>query len=276
MIRLIVINNPVVAQTFIDYMASRQIELYMMPEGEKQYALWLKNDAEQLEVESELTRFLNNPSDKKYQAASWDLADTRTQKFRYNTPGILAMIKAKAGPLTLILMLVSITLFILFQIGFSHAIFSATHFPANEAQKWQVWRWLSHALIHFSVTHIAFNLLWWWQVGGDIEKKLGTIKLMQLFIISAALSGAGQYWVDGANFGGLSGVVYTLMGYSWISGILSPQRGLSLSQPIVVFMLIWLVLGFVQPYMAIANTAHLIGLITGIVLAWVDNQLIRA
>ncbi len=33
MIRLIALNNPRVAQAFIDYMASRQIEIQMMPEG---------------------------------------------------------------------------------------------------------------------------------------------------------------------------------------------------------------------------------------------------
>lgn len=38
------------------------------------------------------------------------------------------------------------------------------------------------------------------------------------------------------------------------------------------FMLIWLVLGYVQPFMAIANTAHLAGLISGVVLAWFDSQ----
>jgi GlpG protein len=35
-------------------------------------------------------------------------------------------------------------------------------------------------------------------------------------------------------------------------------------------MLVWLVLGFVQPFMAIANTAHLVGLISGVVFGLVD------
>ncbi len=271
MIKLIVISNPRVAQAFIDYMASRQIEVVMMPEGKDQYAVWLQNDAEQLEAESELRRFLENPYDKKYQAASWDLADTRPRTLRYHTPGIFPIIKRKAGPLTLAVIFICAMLFILFQMGFSDAVFSATHFPAFEEQKWQMWRWLSHALIHFSVIHIAFNVLWWWLLGGSIEKKLGSIKLIQLFIVSAVLSGAGQYWVSGVGFGGLSGVVYALAGYSWLSGQLSPHKGVSLPQPTAIFMFIWLVLGFIQPYIAIANTAHLVGLITGIALAWVDS-----
>lgn len=275
MIKLITLKNPRTAQAFIDYMASRKIELDMMPEGGGQFALWLKDDIDKLEAESELSHFLANPNDSKYQAASWDLAGSRTRKFKYQTPSILAMVKAKAGPFTLLIMSASITLFILFQIGFGSSIFAVTHFPALDGQQWQFWRWVSHALIHFSVTHIAFNLLWWWQLGGDIEKRLGTIKLLQIFILSSALSGAGQYWIEDANFGGLSGVVYALMGYSWLLGVISPEKGVHLPKPIVIFMLVWLVLGYVQPYMAIANTAHLVGLATGLLLAWIDSQMTK-
>lgn len=163
----------------------------------------------------------------------------------------------------------------LLQIGFKNTVFSAAHFPASQEQQWELWRWISHALIHFSVAHIAFNLLWWWQLGGDIEKRLGTGKLLQIFVLSSAVSGAGQYWVEGANFGGLSGVVYALMGYTWLLGILLPEKGVDLPKPIVIFMLVWLVLGFVQPYMAIANTAHLVGLLSGLALAWIDSQMSR-
>ncbi len=74
-------------------------------------------------------------------------------------------------------------------------------------------------------------------------------------------SGAGQFYVEGANFGGLSGVVYALLGYLWVLGYRLPHLGLTLPKSIIGFMLAWLVLGFVQPFMAIANTAHLAGFV---------------
>lgn len=55
MIRLIALNNPRIAQSFIDYMASRDIEILMTPEGEGQFALWLKQTEHQIEVEAELS-----------------------------------------------------------------------------------------------------------------------------------------------------------------------------------------------------------------------------
>ncbi|NOI78857.1 rhomboid family intramembrane serine protease GlpG [Vibrio coralliilyticus] len=270
MIRLISISNPRMAQAFIDYMASRHIDIKMMPEGSGQFALWLADSQHQIEAEAELQHFLDNPSDAKYQAASWDMAESRTSQFSYQSPSMLAMVKAKAGPVTLAVMLVCIIIFTLQQFGAGQAVFSALHFPALAGQEWQLWRWVSHAVLHFSVVHIAFNLLWWWQLGGDIEQRLGAKKLLQLFVVSAALSGAGQYWVEGANFGGLSGVVYALVGYLWMLGYKAPQLGLNMPKPIIGFMLVWLVLGFVQPFMAIANTAHLVGLISGVVFGLVD------
>lgn len=270
MIKLISVTNPRMAQAFIDYMASRRIEIDMMPEGGGQFALWLRDDQNQVEAEAELNQFLENPNASKYSAASWDMAESRKTKFSYSSPSFLAMIKAKAGPMTLFIMAVSIVVFVLLQLKSAPSVLLALHFPADASQQWQLWRWVTHAILHFSALHIAFNVLWWWQLGGDIEQKLGSKKLLQIFLVSAALSGAGQYWVEGANFGGLSGVVYALVGYLWMLGYKSPQVGLGIARPIVGFMLVWLVLGFVQPFMAIANTAHLVGLISGVALGLMD------
>ena len=244
MVRLMVLNNARVAQAFIDYMASRHITIQMSPEGEGRVALWLIDAQHQVETEAELNRFLSEPTHKRYQAASWDVAETRKSQFHYHTPSFLSMIQSKAGPITLSIMLLCVVIFALQQLGFNQQIFQKLHFPALDGQQWQLWRWLSHAVLHFSVMHIAFNILWWWQFGGDIEKKLGGFKLLQIFAISSALSGAGQYWVEGANFGGLSGVVYALVGYLWVVSTKAPQLGLTIPRQIVGFMLIWLVLGY--------------------------------
>ncbi|MFA0725247.1 rhomboid family intramembrane serine protease GlpG, partial [Vibrio sp. 10N.222.49.E5] len=58
MIRLMVLDNPRLAQAFIDYMASRQIPIQMSAEGEGRFALWLIDSQYQVETEAELNRFL--------------------------------------------------------------------------------------------------------------------------------------------------------------------------------------------------------------------------
>ena len=61
MIRLMVLDNPRLAQAFIDYMASRQIPIQMSPEGEGRFALWLLDGQFQVETEAELTASCRNP-----------------------------------------------------------------------------------------------------------------------------------------------------------------------------------------------------------------------
>lgn len=270
MIKLITLNNPRMAQAFIDYMATRDIKIQLFSEGADQFSLWLMDDTVQDDVVSELQHFLHHPDDPKYQEASWTITHDQAPQFSYRSPSLIGMIKNRAGPLTLLIMIVAIAIFLLQQFGLGRVIFQQLHFPAYEDQQWQLWRWVSHALLHFSVMHIAFNLLWWWDLGGNIEKRIGSLSLAKIFVVSAAVSGAAQYWVDGANFGGLSGVVYALLGYIWMMNWKVPNRGLNLPNSVIVFMLIWLVLGFVQPFMAIANTAHLAGLVAGIVLGLGD------
>ncbi len=66
-------------------------------------------------------------------------------------------------------------------------------------------------------------------------------------------------------------MVYALLGYAWILGYRVPHLGLSVPRSVVAFMLVWLILGYVQPFMAIANTAHLVGLLSGMGLAYLDS-----
>ncbi|WP_325891351.1 rhomboid family intramembrane serine protease GlpG [Grimontia sp. NTOU-MAR1] len=277
MIRLTALSNPRAAQAFIDYMASRNISIQMMPEGEGLFALWLVDSQYQIEAEAELAAFLQNPDDEKYQAASWNMAESRTAKFFYPRQGLLTSLKQNAGPFTLSIMLVCIVVYAGLTLGFGNDVFSLLHFPATDDQQWQLWRLFSHALLHFSATHIVFNLLWWWVLGGKIEKHSGSAKLMQLFLLTALFSGLGQYAFEGPAFGGMSGVVYALLGYLWLMGTLAPERGLSIEPAYVGFMLLWLAVGFFEPFgMAIANMAHLFGLVSGCALGVIDAKLRRA
>jgi len=90
------------------------------------------------------------------------------------------------------------------------------------------------------------------------------------------VSNWGQAIFSGIYFGGLSGVVYALMGYVWLTGELKPERQLSLPRGLMVFSIVWLVLGYFDAFgLAIANAAHVFGLILGLLMAFVDLRIIR-
>ncbi|KDE39173.1 GlpG protein (membrane protein of glp regulon) [Nitrincola lacisaponensis] len=133
----------------------------------------------------------------------------------------------------------------------------------------QWWRLITPAFMHFSELHLIFNLLWIWIVGSRIEQLHGRWVLLSLFLAAAALSNLAQFMVSGPMFGGMSGVVYAVLGYSWLWDRRGYRPGFGLPQGLMGFMLVWLVLGYLGVLQsvgmgAVANTAHLVGLLVGL------------
>ena len=105
-----------------------------------------------------------------------------------------------------------------------------------------------------------------------LRKRIGSGKLVVITVISALLSGFVQHQFSGPWFGGLSGVVYALMGYVWLRGERDPQSGIYLQRGLILFSLVWLIAGWFDVFgMAIANGAHVAGLATGLAMAFVDT-----
>jgi len=131
----------------------------------------------------------------------------------------------------------------------------------------EIWRLVTPCFVHFGWMHIFFNGWMTTDLGSALERRVGGGRLAGLILLTGALSNALQYVVT-ANpyFGGLSGVVYALLGYIWVKGRRDPSLGLGLSRQTVVILLAWLGLGFTGLLGNIANYAHLGGLVAGLLL----------
>ena len=133
----------------------------------------------------------------------------------------------------------------------------------------QWWRLVTPMLIHFGFLHIAMNGLWYWDLGRRIEARQGGINLLGLTLLFSLVSNFVQYLVSGASlFGGLSGVLYGLLGHCWIYQWLAPNPVYRLPRGVLAMMLGWLVLcmsGLVSlvGFGEIANGAHVGGLLIG-------------
>jgi GlpG protein len=115
-------------------------------------------------------------------------------------------------------------------------------------------------------------MLWLRDLGSMIEGRQSTGQLAVLVLTIAAGSNLAQFFYRGApNFGGMSGVVYGLLGYIWLRGKFDPASGLFLHPSTVVMMLIWLVAGFTGVLGPIANFAHLAGLMMGVVWGYLSS-----
>jgi len=133
----------------------------------------------------------------------------------------------------------------------------------------ELWRFISPIFIHFNIPHIIFNGLWIWVVGSIIEQRQGSVVLLFVTLFSGVSSNLAQYMVSGPIFGGLSGVVYAVIGYAWLWDKLRTDKLAVVSNALMGFMIAWLVLGYTGLLSElglgnIANTAHLIGLICGL------------
>jgi len=277
---LVQLEHHNIALLLVNYLLTLGIEAYVVTEpvdkniaqSKQGHTVYCQEDKID-EAKTEFEHFIKNPFDEKYQQAAWQHGETVT--LSNQDSALLTSFKdnflAHAGIITLLVFAFCWLVFIGSNLGWARSLFTLLQFYPSlslDTLLAEPWRILSPAFLHFSLLHIVFNTMWWWQLGGSIEKTLGKGALLNLLLISAIASNLGQFFVSGANFGGLSGVVYALVGFVWWYGYLAPEKGLFLSKPIIVFLLFWLVLGFADLLpVNVANTAHLLGLISGCLLA---------
>ena len=130
----------------------------------------------------------------------------------------------------------------------------------------QVWRIFTPMFLHFGVLHILFNMMWLRDLGTRIEFARGTRRFLTLVLICAATSNIAQLYVSGPGFGGMSGVVFGLIGYLWMKGKFQPHLGLALMPNQIVYAVLWMLLCIGGAFGGVANTAHVTGMLAGMLL----------
>lgn len=153
-----------------------------------------------------------------------------------------------------------------FKIQGDYVYFVSLEQSLEQGQWWRLW---SPMLLHFGFLHLAMNMMWYWEIGRRIEYQQGWLFLLLLTLVAALVSNGSQAVFSGPSlFGGLSGVLYAVLGHCWIYQRIYPQASYALPKGVVAMMLIWLLLclfgvvsalGFGQ----IANAAHVSGLLIG-------------
>ncbi len=268
MIQLAVFNNPRMLQAFVDYLSLQGIKTQVKAVEGDQFALLVEPSGVDL-AKVELEAFLQNPNDSKYLEASWHRGHDENP-LSYSSSGNTAFknIITAGGWLSNTVLLLNLLIFALahFSPLYDYLAYPSAFWP----QGGEYWRWFTPAFMHFSALHILFNLVWWQLLGGKLEKQFGSSFLLLFLLFTALISNFAQFISHQANnFGGLSGVVYALIGFCWLYGKQQPRQSVQLSDSLFGFAVIWLIMGYMDVlWMNVANQAHLSGLLCGLAFAW--------
>ncbi len=127
------------------------------------------------------------------------------------------------------------------------------------------WKLLTGCFVHLSFMHIAFNMMWLFQLGPLMERGIGTIKTVLFVVAAGFVSSAFANGIEGPGVG-MSGVVYAFGGFMWTAwprwtGFLERFNGQTIK-----LMIFWQLICFILTFtggMNISNVAHISGMAYG-------------
>jgi GlpG protein len=278
------------ATIFGNFLHAEGIENQVEQDDLGQWCIWVHDD-DQLEMASRmLTQYRANPADPIYHdkaragAKLKSEAERMEENYRHklhDRAELTSMqVEIRLGLLTTVLMAGCMMVFVVSNFGAdltsirslfisqAKAVMPGVHKLSDlvEIRQGEVWRLFTPMLIHLSILHIVFNMLWLRDLGSIIEWRLGSGHLAVLVLCISGISNLAQFLWSGPAFGGMSGVVYGLLGYAWIRGRFDPGSALRLHPTTVWMMLIWFFLCLTDLAGHIANVVHAVGL--GMGMAW--------
>ncbi len=274
--------------------------------------IWV-HDEDMLEKSSiDLDEFLLNPSDSKYQVAAKKADDLRqkekkdNKKFQKKMHGRDSIVHASVfsvAPVTFVLIAISVFVTIFGGLGSGSQLtqwLSITSYEVvGESLQWnaslpeikqgQVWRLVTPIFIHaallapFGLLHLLFNMMWLKDLGKMLENSQSWRAMLWKVLVLAVLSNLGQYFIyydpffhGGPSFGGMSGVVFGLLGYCWVRGKFDLTSGLYVPNQTATFMIAWFFLCLFGIIPGVANGAHAVGLVLGVGWGYLDAWRVNA
>ncbi len=293
------VRDRAAAEEFQDILCAHGIPAEI-ERGEKEaWLIWVKSEDDCPRAVEMLGWYRENPKDPRFRDAREQAQAVRRQASEdqanyerriHQVCKSFANLKGYSfGPLTYALIFISAVVFVLTRFGTEFdsvdSLWFSNYFSLGpllervwnvpELRQGELWRLLTPIFIHMGVLHIFFNMLWLADLGSMIESRQSTFLLARLVLLLGIVSNMVQYTVTGSGaFGGMSGVVYGLIGYMWMRGKYDPACGLRLHPQTVITSMIWFFACFVPQAVgaSVANGAHAGGLVFGMIWGWLAGR----
>jgi GlpG protein len=272
------------ARTFSKHLAQLKIDNQIAIEPDGTFELWVIWEDEVKRAEELLSQFqvphaetIPRPLPKKLQEVHEHKEEKREKKQPQKT---YTSMERLIGNVTLFLIIVSVMVGLFSGLGqnatflqkffitdiYSDGGFIQWHKGLPEISEGEFWRLITPIFVHFGFLHLFFNMLWLYTLGNMIEERKGSWFLGIFIAITAAVSNLAQYLVSSPYFGGMSGVVYVLLGYCWMKTKCDPASKIYVHRITVFMMIAWYFLCLTGLLGRMANAAHTAGLVIGV--AW--------
>lgn len=262
-------------QAFSQWLTAQGVEHRISVEGDHQ-VFWLADERLEQSVMAALEQYMNDP----------ELQTRLKSAPPPSSPRGHWQAKPGQAPLTLALIVIAALVAWFTAFGATGPTAALVIVNPNEwdvstfGQRWasflgtlaqgELWRPFTPDFLHFSMPHLIFNSVMLWFLGSQIEVRDGRQRLVLLAIVTSLTANLTQYMLSGPLFGGLSGVVYGVIAYTWLSQRDKPR--FIFPPALMLFSMVWLLFGLTPiPQQlgigSMANGAHLGGLLGGLAVA---------
>jgi GlpG protein len=284
------------ARIFSDFLFVQGIDNQIEFSSGEGWGIWVNEEEKVAHATGLISDFRSNPTDRKYQTESSKADELRAERakgedawrkrLRNRRHLFRPLTSYGFGPLTFVFIALSVVIALRSNLGadkqsiqslfitqfMEGGSFVLPDLSLPEVRHGEIWRLFTPMFIHFGPMHILFNMLWLRDLGSMIEARQSSLHLFLLCIVISVGSNLAELYISHVPwFGGMSGVIYGLLGYIWVRGKLDPASGLYLHRTTVITMLIWLVVCFAGVVGHVANYAHLGGLIIGLAWGWISS-----
>jgi GlpG protein len=293
------------ARRFSDFLLVQGIH-NLAEEENGSYAIWIHSEDEIPKAKEYLQAFNANPKDPRFNHSSTRAAEIKAQEVREEERATQRMFDRTkifksttpygVGPVTLLLIMACVVVAALTGWGNNLEVanrlfitsvrengsFIQWNSRLPEVMRGEFWRLLTPTFLHFGFLHIFFNMLCLFDLGSMVEARESPWKLLGLVVVISVLANFAQFHVSSPLFGGMSGVIYGLLGYVWMKGKFDPASGLYLHPQTVAMMFMWyvfclatLIPGFgasLGMARGVANTVHTVGLVIGLVWGFFSSK----
>jgi len=268
------------AKDFSDFLSANGIENRIELVPPERWVVWVIEEDDLAQARTLLEKFKANPHAQEIQSTIKLYRDGQalTTKLSHQRAKIKSITRHYPGPVhvrvTIGLIIVSVVVSILTGFGqhdpfgiLSWLSFSNVPKEAPEIFSGQIWRLITPIFLHFSPLHLIFNVIWIYDLGRGLETTLGKLRFIALVSIIAIFSNFLEYTLGHYLFGGMSGVIYGLAAFIYVSQKLDPFFTLYLSPTAVAILGAWLIVCWTPLISGVANYAHIGGLGAGALLA---------